>query len=321
MTMMMMRLVVAAIFSLAALSSTAPLRCHAKVINAEASSSRLEKVRAGLSQSAEWLSSLVGLGGTDVVRPPREVSLAIVGLGRTGSSSFAAALRRLGYSPIHDDEAPEVSDVYAAMMDGSMDLDDVNVALGKRGFDAPWVSTHRYVEWAASAPGVKVILTVRDKGKWARSWLNIVPAAFIPNQRPFRWMRSVRDLAPLNAEVMVNVPTNGHPELYDDIPTLEAGFEAWTAYVRETVPPEKLLEFDVRQGWGPLCDFLGCDEVPEEPFPHINDRVVVDVIVKVFVAITWVWPLIVASPFLVAYFFIRRCILSQGTAKDKIKCA
>ena len=117
---------------------------------------------------------------------------------------------------------------------------------------------------------------------------------------------------------MVEVPTNGHPELYNDIPTLEAGFEAGTEFVRQTVPAEKLLEFDVRQGWGPLCEFLGIKEVPEEPFPHINDRVVVDVIVKVFVAITWLWPLMVALPFLVAYYFVRRCI--RGTAtKDKEK--
>jgi hypothetical protein len=36
------------------------------------------------------------------------------------------------------------------------------------------------------------------------------------------------------------------------------------------VPPEKLLVFEVRQGWGPLCEFLG-KPVPEQPFPHVND--------------------------------------------------
>ena len=41
--------------------------------------------------------------------------------------------------------------------------------------------------------------------------------------------------------------------------------------VRRVVPKENLLEFNVKQGWGPLCEFLGKD-VPDVPFPHVNDR-------------------------------------------------
>jgi len=294
--------------------------CVGEVINAESSSSYLEKVRAGLAQSAEWLSAIVVGTGTENERPPRTVTLALVGLGRTGSTSFAAALKQLGYVPIHDDEVLEVSDLYAAMIDGSMTMDEVNAALGGRGFDAPMVSTPEYVTWAAAAPGVKVILTVRDKSKWARSWLSIVPVAFLPHQRPFRWFKQIRELAALNTKMKVDVPTNGHPELYDDIPTLEAGFEAWNAFVRDTVPPEKLLEFDVRQGWGPLCNFLD-KPVPEGKFPHINDRVVINVIVKVLVAVTWVWPLVVALPALIVIFLVRRYLLGARTGKVKEKHA
>ena len=36
--------------------------------------------------------------------------------------------------------------------------------------------------------------------------------------------------------------------------------------VKSIVPPEKLLVFNVKQGWKPLCDFLGC-EVPISAFP------------------------------------------------------
>lgn len=41
--------------------------------------------------------------------------------------------------------------------------------------------------------------------------------------------------------------------------------------VKTFVPPERLLVFDVSQGWGPLCAFLG-KPVPDIPFPHLNDR-------------------------------------------------
>ncbi len=40
--------------------------------------------------------------------------------------------------------------------------------------------------------------------------------------------------------------------------------------VKEFIPKEKLLEFNVKQGWEPLCKFLEV-EVPKEPFPHLND--------------------------------------------------
>lgn len=40
--------------------------------------------------------------------------------------------------------------------------------------------------------------------------------------------------------------------------------------VRELVPAGRLLEYDVSQGWGPLCEFLG-EEVPAgAPFPFTN---------------------------------------------------
>lgn len=40
--------------------------------------------------------------------------------------------------------------------------------------------------------------------------------------------------------------------------------------------PERLLEFNVKQGWGPLCEFLG-EDVPKDEngektaFPRVND--------------------------------------------------
>lgn len=36
------------------------------------------------------------------------------------------------------------------------------------------------------------------------------------------------------------------------------------------MPPHKLLEMDLKEGWGPLCDFLGVG-VPDEPLPRAND--------------------------------------------------
>lgn len=39
--------------------------------------------------------------------------------------------------------------------------------------------------------------------------------------------------------------------------------------VRGLVPPDRLLEWSVDEGWEPLCKFLG-KEIPDAPFPHAN---------------------------------------------------
>lgn len=74
--------------------------------------------------------------------------------------------------------------------------------------------------------------------------------------------------------------------------------------VRELVPADRLLEYDVSRGWGPLCKFLG-EDVPDEPFPYTNsaddfqagirgrnNRKVRDAIVKALVfvlGLTCIW--------------------------------
>lgn len=39
--------------------------------------------------------------------------------------------------------------------------------------------------------------------------------------------------------------------------------------IKGLVPPERLLIYNVSEGWGPLCQFLG-KPVPEEEFPSGN---------------------------------------------------
>src|SRR4051812_9863448 len=41
--------------------------------------------------------------------------------------------------------------------------------------------------------------------------------------------------------------------------------------VRRIVPEDKILNFRLTDGWGPLCAFLG-KEVPTEEFPWVNEE-------------------------------------------------
>jgi hypothetical protein len=56
-------------------------------------------------------------------------------------------------------------------------------------------------------------------------------------------------------------------------------FRRHIAEVQSEIAPDRLLTFDVRNGWGPLCEFLGA-EAPDDPFPKTNSS-------KVFVDEEW----------------------------------
>ena len=47
-------------------------------------------------------------------------------------------------------------------------------------------------------------------------------------------------------------------------------YEDWVAYVKRTVPEDRLLVFNVKEGWEPLCKFLDLP-IPDQPFPRTND--------------------------------------------------
>lgn len=47
-------------------------------------------------------------------------------------------------------------------------------------------------------------------------------------------------------------------------------YEMHNEFVRSKVPPERFLEFQSHDGWGPICKFLGVKEHPELPFPYKN---------------------------------------------------
>jgi hypothetical protein len=48
-------------------------------------------------------------------------------------------------------------------------------------------------------------------------------------------------------------------------------FAAHNEAVKQTIPADQLLVYEVKQGWEPLCKFLDVP-VPAEPYPRTNDR-------------------------------------------------
>ena len=51
---------------------------------------------------------------------------------------------------------------------------------------------------------------------------------------------------------------------------LAAAMDRWNDRVKGDVPADRLLVWEPREGWGPLCEFLEVP-VPDEPLPNVND--------------------------------------------------
>jgi hypothetical protein len=60
---------------------------------------------------------------------------------------------------------------------------------------------------------------------------------------------------------------------FEDKPLAIEVFNRFNEQVRRVVPADRLLVYEVQEGWGPLCAFLGVPVPEGKPFPHLNDSV------------------------------------------------
>jgi hypothetical protein len=127
-------------------------------------------------------------------------------------------------------------------------------------------------ELLAAYPDAKVILTVRDNvDVWHKSVMDTLWIGRFEFGKPRTAFRAfIQALIP--KPVGIRVPQCIYKYTYlNDHPKL--GRQAYlkhNAHVRDISPKDKFLEFNVKEGWGPLCDFLEVP-VPDTPFPRVND--------------------------------------------------
>ena len=85
-------------------------------------------------------------------------------------------------------------------------------------------------------------------------------------------------------------------------------YNSWVDSVVASIPPDRLLLYNVRQGWAPLCAFLGVPE-PEIPFPKLNDTKTVQISKQQLVIISYCFVIGVPIFLLVALSFILYYLL------------
>ena len=200
------------------------------------------------------------------------------GQGRTGTLSLKAALEELGFGPCYHmiellAHPERISYWEAAERDEAVPWDELFEGY-TAGLDFP---VFRYYDTLAKRyPDAKVILTVRDPERWYESALNTIYRAGPPPlqkalmafQLPFSpHLRKLIRVFRL-ADKVWQKDFEGR---FEDKAYALAAYRAHNERVRELIPKERLLVYEVSEGWEPLCAFLGVP-VPEKPFPRLNDR-------------------------------------------------
>jgi len=177
--------------------------------------------------------------------------MKVLGLGwaKTGTTSLAQAVRRLGYK--HKSQDMDLVDRYGegdwnAIKAIAQDFDSFE--------DWPWLLLYRqFDEWF---PGTKFVLTVRDEEAW------------LPSLRK-QWARVPHDkVSRRRREVLYGAPV---PDISDQ--QLLGIYRRHNEGVREYFKdrPQDLAVFDWTKGhgWHDLCAFLD-EPLPIEEFPRAN---------------------------------------------------
>lgn len=190
------------------------------------------------------------------------MSLKVIGAGlpRTATWSQKLALEQLGFGPCyHMSEALEHPDHWplweTAAGGGPVDWRTIFEGWGSTT-DAP--GCHFYQELAAYYPDAKVVLSVRDPERWFASTQNTILSGDVAG---FHGARG--SLAMVEA-----VGWGTDPRLHDRDYMLDR-YHRHIEEVQRAIPADRLLVYDVSQGWEPLCGFLG-RPIPDAPFPQVN---------------------------------------------------
>lgn len=196
------------------------------------------------------------------------MTLRVVGAGlpRTGTASLKEALEiLLGGKCHHMRELPghpfDLGEGWSRALSGQ--APDWKQLFTGYVATVDWPASLFWHELSIAYPNAIVLLSVRSS---AEVWWQSAEATILPVARQSLapdWSGG-RDFPTLWEEF-------AGTSCWDDPATLMNAYERHNASVRATISPERLLEWQVEEGWAPICHALGLP-IPNQPFPWTNRR-------------------------------------------------
>jgi hypothetical protein len=199
------------------------------------------------------------------------------GLPRTGTLTQKLALEQLGFGPCYHwvniiADLDQV-ELWHRALDGEVLWGEI---FDEHEATVDWPGGFFHRELADAFPEAKVLLSVRDPEGWERSYRDTIWEMCFGDSLMSHLCAARREIDPRWRRYLLLVdrmlwgersPFAGGREPDQMIEQMVAYNEA----VKRSIPPERLLVWDVREGWEPLCAFLEVD-VPDGPLPHENER-------------------------------------------------
>jgi len=238
----------------------------------------------------------MGDGGKPL--PVEEVEFVLIGAGlpRTGTMSTYTALEMVLPGKCHHmarvahDKSPRNVDFWLAAVGGGVTDDQwrtfVRDERMSAGVDYP--TSLFWKDLIRIYPNAKVLLNDRDPVRWYESVKNtiynvvdITTKSSLTKYNPLmqlllrlsggsRIMQVPASLCYAETPLGPEYPRGMFGVVEEGREAAVRFFKAWKEEVVREVPAERLLVWQVKDGWAPLCQFLGVP-VPEEPFPNVND--------------------------------------------------
>ena len=196
------------------------------------------------------------------------------GWGRTGTRSLKYALEHLTGKPSYHMQNILLNKKDAKKWHNSIflhnekfDWEDIYKGYGAC-LDFP--SCNYYKELMEYYPDAKVILTVRDAESWVKSW-NVLNNQILKSFT-FRFLAKIpRTSFKLQKDIhnkMILGIDGAFQGVKSDKERMKK-FEEWNQSVIDYVPKERLLVYEVKDGWAPLCKFLDAP-IPDMSFFYKN---------------------------------------------------
>ena len=188
------------------------------------------------------------------------------GFGRTGTHSLKIALEMLGQGPCYHMMEVFAHPEHIAVWDGlaAGTRADFDTALAGFSSTVDWPTTFFWRTLLAQNPSAKVLHSERPSEDW---WQSISQTIFASLVRPVTddgppWMAAFRAMT---HRAIIDGTFGGDLSRENVI----AVYECHNQAVRDEVPASQLIVFNAKDGWAPLCEFLGVP-LPDAPYPKTN---------------------------------------------------